>query len=66
MCALVRTQDSGDCVNRAVSVPQCFPEATPLRGECQLVKKKKKKIYIYICIYVILYIYFKNTELPVG
>ena len=48
MCVLVRTQDNGDCVNQAVSVPQCFPEATPLRGECQLVKKNILYIYIYI------------------
>ena len=44
MCAHVNmfvcTQDNGDCVNREVSVPQCSPEATPVRGECQLVKKK--------------------------
>ena len=56
MCAFVCTRDNGDCVNWAVSVPQCSPKATPLRGECQLVKKK----YIYItflyntrvCVYV--------------
>ena len=51
MCAFVCTQDNGDCVNQAVSVPQCSPEATPLRGECQLVKKRKeKKIYMeFLC-----------------
>ena len=38
-----------------MSGPQCFPEATPLRGECQLVKKKKKKkknIHTYIHTYI--------------
>ena len=56
MCAFVCTQDNGDCVNRAVSVPQFSPEATPLRGECQLVKKKIYTIYIYIYIYLDTYI----------
>ena len=54
MCAFVCTQDNGDCVNRAVSVPQFSPEATPLRGECQLVKKK---IYIYVYLFIYLFIY---------